>query len=143
MGCPHHNFIISRYSWGPHELFQLEAQPRRCGLERKVSLEVPYLALFINSKAWRVAHPPKHVWLFQVELAVFSLCHCISTLGFFDLPIRLRVRNGGKIKFDAQTFTLTLNSFDVKFVPLLVMMLCGTPKRKMMDLMKFTTAVES
>src|SRR3954471_12735602 len=30
------------------------------------------------------------------------------------------------------------NSADVKFVPLTVMMLCGTPNLKMMDLMKLT-----
>src|SRR3954465_8197414 len=30
------------------------------------------------------------------------------------------------------------NSFEVKFVPLSVMMLCGTPNLKMIDLMKLT-----
>jgi hypothetical protein len=48
-----------------------------------------------------------------------------------------------KFQFDSQTFTVIFELFDVKFVPLSVMILCGTPKRKTIDLMKLIAAVES
>jgi hypothetical protein len=55
----------------------------------------------------------------------------------------MRVCNGGKIELDAHTFAVIFEFLDVKFVPLSVMMLHGTPKRNTIDLMKFMVAVES
>jgi hypothetical protein len=48
-------------------------RPQRHGPERKVSLELQRLELYANSKAWKVTHLPKRVWLAQVAQLTFLL----------------------------------------------------------------------
>src|SRR3954462_1700908 len=50
----------------------------------------------------------------------------------------MRVRDWCVVDFDASSSQKFWNSEDVKFVSLSVMMLCGTPNLKIIDLMKFT-----
>ena len=48
------------------------------------------------------------------------------------------MRDSCVVDFDAKFLAEVLDSAAVKFVPLSVMMLCGTPNLKIIDLMKFT-----
>jgi hypothetical protein len=70
---------------------------------------------------------PLHIKAFAFSTCLFVL-GCATDANFNLIPILSQ---------------WLLNSLDVKFVPLSVMMLCGTPKRNTMDLMKLIAAVES